>query len=114
MLDRLGPQPLAVAVGDEYLVGVLGPVHPGTYRFVHQTSIARSTRLIADRELPLRVLIDGPSTGLRPVAAGGSPTPGRSRSHAGLCRGKRRGLSPGGGRLRNPITRSGHDGKVDQ
>jgi hypothetical protein len=67
--------------------------------------------LIADRELPLLVLIDGLSSGLRPVAACGSPTAGTNKSHAGLCTGKRERLAPGGGRLRNPITRSGHNGK---
>lgn len=88
---------------------VLRPIDPGAHTFWHEVPSALTTRLIADREPPLLLLIDEPSTGLRPVAACGSPTAGKSRSHDGLHRRKERGVSPGGGRLHNPC--KGCDGE---
>ena len=60
---------LAVPVGHQDDVLVLGPVDSCADGHATSPAIGSSTR--ADRELPLRVLIDGRSHALRPVAASG-------------------------------------------
>ena len=112
MGDSGGPQPLPVSIGDQHLVGVLRPIHARNYTLGHRPSFSRSTRLIADRELPLRVLIDGPSTGLRPVAASGSP----HRRERQVSRGPSQWQAPRAFSRRRPAARPNHkarDGKVD-
>jgi hypothetical protein len=72
MANDRGPQTRAVGIADQDSVIVLGPVNARAHHSFGHRSSTRSARLIAGSELPLRMLIDGPSPGLRPVAACGS------------------------------------------
>jgi len=60
------------AVLDEHIMLLTGPIHPRIHLHDSLPSPVDHASQRPDREVPLRVLIDGPSTGLRPVAARGT------------------------------------------